>query len=36
MIESIKEKLMHDLTEQKWMTVAVGVVIVVLILKIIT
>jgi hypothetical protein len=36
MIESIKEKIMHYWTDHKWVTVAVGVVIVVLILKIIT
>jgi hypothetical protein len=36
MIESIKEKIMHHWTEHKWVTVAVGVVVVVLILKIIT
>ena len=36
MIESIKAKIMHHWTEHKWVTVAVGVVVVVLILKIIT
>ena len=36
MIESIKAKLMHHWTEHKWVTVAVAVVVVVLIVKIIT
>ena len=36
MIESIKAKLMHYWTDHKWATVAVGAVIVVLILAIIT
>ena len=36
MIESIKAKLMHYWTDHKWVTVVVGVVVVVLILKIIT
>ena len=34
--KSIKEKIMHYWTDHKWVTVAVGVVIVVLILSVIT
>ena len=36
MIDKIKEKVMHYWTDHKWVTVAVGVVVVVLILSIIT
>ena len=36
MIESIKAKLMHYWTDHKWVTIAVGVVVAVLILANIT
>ena len=36
MIESIKEKLMHYWTDHKKVTIAVGVIVVILILGIIT